>query len=348
VTPTCGPPSGIVFAGGREYGRLGSPANPQPRFLDEEMETATSAANNHFANHAEFEAFMREIDAEMRAEQVPIPARELRGFSRAAQKLAVTLRGGPLAHREPVEGIYSGDDLSLHIRKWFRTKYGDRLKEDFSPGTIPILIDGDAYAMALPRVYGTVRLTCDPSTHGTRVGSAVGFRDPPIFNILDSIRELTRANSMSFSQQDLAMLCHHFTYARDSFDWIERVPEGELVKSAVADLASSTQAILGKPIHFGLSRWASLQATEKFYKHYIATKGATYRFIHDIDELDDKTRSLGFYGLPERVRELIRCKPEVRYDGSTSSLVQAVEACQASVFACGSIAREIVSEVKLI
>ncbi len=29
---------------------------------------------------------------------------------------------------------------------------------DFSPGTVPILIDGDAYAMVLPRVYGMVHL----------------------------------------------------------------------------------------------------------------------------------------------------------------------------------------------
>ena len=73
-------------------------------------------------------------------------------------KLKVTLRGGPFGDRDPVEGDHAGDDLSLHIRRWFRTKYRDRLKMDFSPGTVPILIDGDAYAMVLPRVYGMVHL----------------------------------------------------------------------------------------------------------------------------------------------------------------------------------------------
>jgi hypothetical protein len=296
---------------------------------------------NHFANHAEFDEFMRAIDAEMRAEEIPIPARELRGHSRAAMKLKTTIRGGPLENRDPVEGVYAGDDLSLHIRKWFRTKYGDRLNVDFSPGTVPVLIDGDAYAMALPRVYGTVRLVCDPSSHGANIGSAVGVGGvPPIFNVLNSIKGLTPANSMTLSARDLALLTAHFRSALGSFAWIEHAPKNQLIEAGVADLAAAAQSLLAKPHHFGLSRWAALHATEKFYKAYIAMKESSFDYIHDLDKLDGAAQALGFQGLSDRVLELIRCRPAVRYDGSTSTLVQAVEACQTSIFACGSLAQQ--------
>lgn len=250
-----------------------------------------SLPKNHFNNHAEFDAFMRAIDAEMRAEEIRIDARELIGHSRAAMKQKTTIRGGPLENRDPVEGVYAGDDLSLHIRRWFRTKYGDRLKVDFSTGTVPVLIDGDAYAMALPRVYGTVRLVCDPSSHGVNTGSAVGVGGvPPIFN---RIKGLTPANSMTFSVRDLEILTAHFRSALLSFASIERAPKTQLVEAGVADLAAAAQSLLAKPHHFGLSRWSALQATEKFCKAYIAMKGSSFEYIHDLDKLDGAARARG-------------------------------------------------------
>jgi hypothetical protein len=296
------------------------------------------------ANHAQFDAFMRAIDAEMRAEQIPIGARELHGLGRAATKLKVTIRGGPLANRDPAEGVYAGDHLSLHIRKWFRTKYGDRLKLDFSLGTVPILIDGDTYAMVLPRVYGVVRAVCDPSSHGKSIGSALGINAPPTFNILDSVKGLTQANSTTFSYPDLQLFSHHFRSAHDSFTSLQRAPKSPLVEAAIADLAIVAKTVLSEPIHHGLSRWSALQATEKLYKAYIKAKGSPYEHTHGLEKLDDAARKLGFRGLSDRVLEIVRCKPGVRYDGSASTLVQAVEACQTSVFACGLLAQQMASE----
>src|SRR5438128_3648351 len=126
---------------------------------------------NHFSNDADFDAFMRAIDAEMRAENIPITAREISGFIRASSRLKADLRLMPLPKRGPIAGVYAGDNLSLRILSWFQTKYGDRLKADFSPGMVPVLIEGDPYLMRLPRVFGHIRLVCDAATHSKPVGS---------------------------------------------------------------------------------------------------------------------------------------------------------------------------------
>src|SRR6266481_3429665 len=120
---------------------------------------------NYFSNEEEFNAFMREIDSEMRADGVPIPGREMNGFHRACRRLRANLRMMPLPDRGPRDGVYEDDDLSLRILGWFQAKYGNRLKIDFSPGTVPVLIEGDAYAIRLPRIYGQGHFFCDPAKH---------------------------------------------------------------------------------------------------------------------------------------------------------------------------------------
>src|SRR5438132_10266202 len=123
--------------------------------------------------------------------------------------------------------------------------------------------------MRLPRVFGHIRLVCDAATHSKPVGSLLGVKAPPVHNVLDSVQGLMPAVSAALSQRHLEALAYRFRSASESFSWMERVPEDELVDAAFADLAAATHAILGRTAHYGLSRWSSLQATEKFYKAFI-------------------------------------------------------------------------------
>jgi hypothetical protein len=143
----------------------------------------------------EFQQLMAEVDRQLQAEMVPIPARPFR----AESILAVQL-GQPFVHlyprREPMEGMYSGDDLTIRVSRWFDERYGDRLKINFSPGRMVITVLGDPWLVRFPPVTGTGNLilsATDPSSASAWV-SGMGW---PYYNIVGSFVDLPRRSSQS-------------------------------------------------------------------------------------------------------------------------------------------------------
>lgn len=299
---------------------------------------------NYFSSRDEFECFMRAIDAEMRAKNIPIAGRELKAASLASERLGTALPIAPLPNRKPIEGVYVDEDLSLHIRMWIQAKYGKKLRVNWGPGTVPVLVDGDLYAMSLPLLFGRVKVIAHPGTHHKHPDRNAGL-PTSVCNVLDLIEGLTTVVSASLSQETLNTLRNLFCAAIDNFAWIGRAPKSELINSAQADLASASQCILGTPTHYGLSRWSSLQATEKLYKSYISAKGKSVERTHDLIRLNESSCSLGFRGISNELLDKICCNASIRYDGSKSTLHQALDSYWASLQACGLIAKEVTSLV---
>src|SRR5690349_3432551 len=98
------------------------------------------------ANETQFQQLMEDIDVRLRADNVPIPARELRAFGLVAQALDVELTGFP-RKEEPTPGSYGKDDIPIRIIRWMRERYGDRLKMDFSLGTRLLALRGNLWSM---------------------------------------------------------------------------------------------------------------------------------------------------------------------------------------------------------
>lgn len=297
---------------------------------------------NHFSSRDEFDRFMHAIDSEMRAQKIPIAGRELKAASLASERLGTALPIAPLPDRKPIEGVYVGEDLSLHIRAWIQAKYGEKLKVNWGPGTVPVLVDGDLYAMSLPLLFGRVRIVAHPATHHKNFDKHAAL-PTTVCNVLDFIEGLTTVVSASLSQEALTSIMKLFCVALESFAFIGRAPSSELINAAQADLESASQSILAA--HYGLSRWASLQATEKLYKAYISSMGKPLLKTHDLIKLNASSRTLGFEGLPDNILNKICCNASVRYDGSKSTLQQAFDAYWASLQASGLIAKEMTSIV---
>ena len=100
---------------------------------------------------------MLEVDEQLRKEGVPIPARELRSLALVCQATGLEeLRVYP-DHATPAKGSFAPNDLPAHIFAWFRSRYGDRLKMDFSPGSRLIKLGGNLWLMRLPFVRGRAR-----------------------------------------------------------------------------------------------------------------------------------------------------------------------------------------------
>jgi HEPN domain-containing protein len=94
-----------------------------------------------FTNNEEtFNKVMSEIDAEMKADGIAIPARSIHGGMRVSKRFNCSISW------EGAEG--------KRINHWFDLRYGDAMKVDFSPGSTVVFISGDIYEAKFPMISG--------------------------------------------------------------------------------------------------------------------------------------------------------------------------------------------------
>ena len=192
------------------------------------------------------------IDEEMKSERIPIASRPMRALLRLSKRLQVKIASRP------------EDKLYNLVIKWFDEKYGDRLKSNHSQGVIAILILNDLYKMRIPLFYGQARLLSDPnkmSDEGTQIGTDP---EPLPINVLNLVDGLTAAYAKELSALELKELILYFKWGLNSFQAINAQTSSTYATAALSDLQSAVYHLFSHPQHCGQSKWASLQATEKY------------------------------------------------------------------------------------
>lgn len=275
----------------------------------------------------DFDRLMEIIDQEMRAEETPIRARSLE----AVGKFTLGYSTWSM-HRDP---------LTKKIHEWFNRRYGDRLKID-PTWKMAVIIRGDLYRLRLPLIFGAANVICSPDQYGV-TGQAVagsGGRLPTI-NVLDLIDDLTEEYAKSLTKDELAALFFQFQLGYAAMNEIAFISETELVTEAIGNIDASVAHLFANQPQFGLSKWASLQATEKLSKAFISQKGEKYKTTHRLDELASKAESLGLNVIPRDLLDKVQCTPGVRYGDPTVSLSEAVAAHQIALDICSGVASQI-------
>ena len=97
--------------------------------------------------------------------------------------------------------------------------------------------------------------------------------------------------------------------------------------------------ILAKPPHYGLSKWSSLQASEKAFKAFLGNKGIVFPKTHNLYKLAELSASYVSVS-PELIKK-IQCQASVRYGKVEVSIYEAYSAHLASIELCGLVVNQI-------
>ena len=292
------------------------------RFLP--VETRLHSIN--IKSDEDFDRLMQEIDREMQNETIPLPARSIEAYLRFSSVYSLYL-----LNRDP---------LCNKLNDWFARWYGDRAKIAMGVGTMGVILRGDVLRMEFPIGYGLNRIMCSRELTKDRQPVIIGTREnPPTLNPLDFVLDLTQEYANTLTDDELEALFNQFVFGRTAFMRIFEVFErGELTRQGRADLLTSSNHLFDSPPNYGLSKWASLQAAEKFIKGFIATKGGTAPRSHNLKQLATIAESHGLPKIPEYWLEDIECSAEVRYGGICVTSQEAIEAQYAALQVCEHVA----------
>ena len=278
----------------------------------------------------DFNRVLDEIDREMRDDSVPITARQIKGWLKFSSRFGL--------------GLSMSDPLSQKVMDWFEVRYGDRLKIDHTVGEMAVLIRGDLFKLRFPTYYGSINVICDPKFWMSEPGTQIAVKedDPlPVVNVLNCIEELTESYALTLTIDEQRELFNLFLFGTSAMQDLDAVRGVAFVEEAKGDLRASVSHLFDRPPQYGLSKWSSLQATEKFIKAYITQKGTTPPFSHDLQRLATIAESLGLPVLPQTELSKIQCPADVRYGRVPVTPAEAVEAQHAAIKACAEIAKSI-------
>ena len=272
-----------------------------------------------------FDQLMQQVDREMQTEQIPLTARAIEGVLRLSSVYSLYL--------------LNSDPLCKKVNDWFDRWYGDRGKMTMGLGSMGVILRGDVLRMDFPIGFGINRVVCTKELAKDRPSIVIGTREnPPTLNALDFVQGLTQEFANTLSQEELQGLFYQFVFGRTAFMRIFEVFEGsELTQQARADLMASSSHLFESHPNYALSKWASLQASEKFIKDYIIRKGGTPPRSHNLKQLATIAEQHGLAPIPGQWLDDIECSAEVRYGGITVTSQEAVEAQYAALQVCEHI-----------
>ena len=264
-----------------------------PMLQNNDMTNKITTVDIESGNEA-FLAYMQSIDDLLRRQKTPIPGRPLSALSIIAQDLRITIMmGGPVDTR-----------LADHIHLWFEKRYGDLLKIDLSPGKAVILIRGDPYIMRLPRIIG---------------------QWDGILDVTTLVEGMTQPLFAELPENDMAELVNHFPWLTERFNTMDELPA-----NVRAELDAAVLHLISQKPDYGLSKWSSLQFTEKMLKYFIKARNGTPPKSHSLPKLLNSAENLGLPMGWRPILPLIQCDASVRYEDGVS-LADAVLAHHASI-----------------
>ena len=236
---------------------------------------------------AELKKILKTVDEELTREQFPLEGRHTHALLRLSQRLKTKITSQP------------DDELYKLVMSWYEKKYGSKVKAAQTVGVLAILIRGELYKMTIPLLRGQAQIVVDPNVETRKRVQKSEAPDPDVVYVLNCIEALTLEQARKLSPVELKELMLYFSWGLGAFQSINLFSGSPVTREAAADLRSAVDHLFEQPRACGKSKWASLQAAEKFVRGYIAWKGGAADKQHGLAEL---------VGHIERHRLVVRIK----------------------------------------
>lgn len=285
----------------------------------------------------QLEKDLEEIDAYLREEKIPIQGRPIRATSEFSKKYKIGL---PMS--EPLPGTYHESyefwPITEFIINWFDERYGDRLGMDMGPGKCVFLLRGDPWFFHYPKFFGTHRFVVSREHSSKDLAPIEGVA---VYNIFEAIKNFPSGLRKSITDDELQYLLDTYCLGFSALTTLEELNDNELIKTAIADFEAAVSHVMSSKPDSGLSKWSSLQATEKFLKHVIQSKKQGYLKTHDLNKLKQNLMNLDVNVDINSEVSTIQCGPGIRYGEEKTELKDAVLAYHAALFVIYKLKDEI-------
>ncbi len=293
----------------------------------------------------EFNILMEKIDLSLKDKNIPITARDMAALLEIYKRIGISSK---IPHSgEPIPGNYEGDNLTAHVEKWFQDRYGDRLLWNPQIGCSVFIIRGDPWRIYFPKIFGTVYFTCSADLEKYQFGSGIKTDGTsPIYNILNCFENMTPGFANCLSQNEKINILNFFTFALHSVQDVVDLIDEPYMKEAKADLDSAVNFLFSKPQQFGLSKYHSLQFTEKLLKCYLKINLIGFKKTHNLQRLANKATGSKSLNIKEELFEKVQCEAGVRYGENEVTLSEAISTHHASLEICSIVAPLIISNQK--
>jgi len=229
---------------------------------------------------------LEKIDNNFSLNDMPIHTRPIKAIIEFGKKHNISL---PIVvslhtHNHP-EYPKDKEYITKLILDWYKLKYKNLLKCDFSPGKTIVKINNNLMIMRLPKINGSVEITWDAENIGKNPANQIVKNGHANLNVIDLIIGLTQMLAKTVSKEDSVNIIKWFMLSMDVFEFINSFEENKLIQHTKSDLLSSVSYIERQNREYGESKWSCLQATEKYLKAIIEHKGNKFPKHHNLSDL---------------------------------------------------------------
>jgi hypothetical protein len=286
----------------------------------------------------QFDEIMKSVDDLLRKAGIPIYQRPGNATAEAGKRLNIETIICIGKYEPTIEGKYNSRTLYAHVNHWYELRYGDRLKRTPGPGSVAILIKGDAWRLRLPPVRGLVGFTIDPDYNKYPPRMQGGKESGPVFiNIISYIEDCPAGLVSQLTLKEKECIVAFFVNSLETLEELTGIWDKPFVSEALGDLESAVTCLLADSPQYGLSRYASLQFIEKLFKCFLELKVTRVPHHHKLSELKTLAESAGLIGVNSNLLDRVQCSAGVRYGEISVSLEEAISAHHASLTLCKQI-----------
>jgi len=280
----------------------------------------------------EFDQMMASLDKHLTSLGAGPAQRPMNAALLVSSKLG--LSGTPLFVGSEERGEpFSPVDLLARVGDWYDENYGDKVKIDFSPGSIVVLLQGNLWELKMPKVWGRFQpfFNRDLTQNGPNLART---NSPPVrHNILCSVVGMTQPFANRLTQDDMLHLAGRFVNGYEAMVCLDDLNGHDLFDEARSDYRHSVDALLTTR-EISKARWDTAQCAEKVMKGLLGRDGHAYPTGakgHDIEHLGGLVKEKLGIDLAAADLALIFCSPQVRYAEQVNTIEEAIAAHDALV-----------------